>query len=112
LVKLNRQLEASSKGHPDLEVKLARVARRRARLNILVAEVEAGLGPVVAASVVTLCLRLSFSVFTNFTMVAKMFSGEHPDPFLYLFYPRSFFKGITLLGLAHAGQRLKDEVRS
>jgi len=97
--------------HLDLEARLARVAQRRARLNILMSEVEAGVGPVVAASVFTLCLRLSFSLFTNFSMVAKMFSGDQPDAFLYLFYPRSILKIVALVGLAHAGQRLKDEVR-
>jgi len=80
---------------------------------MLVSEVESGVGPVVAASVVTLCLRISFSLFTNFWMAMDMFTtGKMPSVGnLLIVYPRTIFKTIVLAALAHSGQRLKDEVR-
>jgi len=88
------------------------VAYKRAQLNNLVSEVGSGVGPVVAASVITLCLRLSFSLFTNFSMAMDMFSGRKMPTLgnILLVYPRTIFKSIVLAGLAHSGQRLKDEV--
>jgi len=76
------------------------------------AKVESGIGPMVAVSVVTLCLRLSFTLFTNFSMTVVMLTGGKLPPLtnLLLVYPRTVLKSIVLAGLAHSGQRFKNEV--
>jgi len=111
---LNYQLEQLPKRPADLEHLLARIAHKRAQLNILVSEVGSGIGPVVAASVITLCLRLSFSLFTNFSMAMEMFtSGKMLNlGDILVVYPRTILKAVVLVGLAHSGQRLNDEVHS
>ena len=108
---LHDHLESPPKRAIDLENLLARVAKRRGQLNNLVSEVNGGIGPVVAASVFTLCFRLSFSLFTNFSMAAEIFSGKMPSlATMLILYPRTFFKSIVLVCLAHSGQKLADEV--
>jgi hypothetical protein len=108
---LHDHLESPPKRAIDLENLLARVAQRRAQLNILVSEVNGGIGPVVAASVFTLCFRLSYSLFTNFSMAAEIFSGKMPSlATMLILYPRTFFKSLVLVRLGHSGQKLTDEV--
>jgi len=112
---LNNQLEQLPKRPADLEHLLARIAHKRAQLNILVAEVGSGIGPVVAASVITLCLRLSFSLFTNFSMAMEMFtSGKmlNLGDILVVYPARTILKAVVLVALAHSGQRLNDEVHT
>jgi hypothetical protein len=108
---IHEYLVSPPKRAVDLESVLALVAQKRVHLNALVSEINGGLGPVVAASVVTLCLRLSFSLFTNFSMAAAIFSGKMPSlSTILILYPRTFLKSLVLILLAHSGQNLADEV--
>lgn len=89
----------------------AHVAFKRMQINKLVAMVDEGVGPMLAATVISLSIRLAFSIFANFTVALEMFSGKIPSlANLVLIFLRSFLETVTLVSLANAGQSLKNEV--
>lgn len=94
-----------------MEYLLAWAAKKRAKLNELMADTESGLGPMVAATILTICLRLSFMAFANLSAIMKVLSGA-PTSLINVFSIslRLILKTIALLQLAHCGQQFVEEV--
>jgi hypothetical protein len=112
LQKINNELENPPKIVIELERLLAQIAKKRAKLNDLMADTESGLGPLVAATIFTLCLRLSFATFANFSVAMKVLSGSLSSfTVVILASLRMILKIVILLQLAHSGQRLVEEVK-
>jgi len=112
LQKINNELENPPKNMNEMELLLARVAKKRAKLNNLMAVTESGIGPLVAATIFTLCLCLSFTTFANFSIALKFLSGSPLSSFTVVIVSslRMVLKIILLLQLAHSGQQLVEEV--
>jgi hypothetical protein len=105
-------LEKTSKHPIEREEMLAHVALKRMQINKLMAMVDEGVGPMLAATVIALSVRLAFSIFTNLTLAQEMFSGKIPSyTTLAQVYPRTLIESVTLVCLANAGQSLKNEVK-
>jgi hypothetical protein len=112
LQKLNNELENPPKNVNEMELLLARVAKKRAKLNDLMADTESGLGPLVAATIFTICLCVSFSTFANFSLATKVLSGSFSSSAVFILSSmRMILKIVHLLQLAHSGQRLVEEVK-
>jgi hypothetical protein len=79
--------------HPiEQEEMLSRVALKRMQINKLMAMVDEGVGPMLAATVIALSVRLAFSIFTNLTMAQEMFSGKRAKPPLFQLWCRSILE--------------------
>jgi hypothetical protein len=97
----------------DLESILTAVAKERALLNEEVANVIGNIGPMVFLTVITLCIRLSFITFLNFSATFGMITRTATFSTSLLFmYARAVTKVILLVRVSNSGQRLKDEVFS
>jgi hypothetical protein len=97
----------------DLESILTAAAKERALLNEEVANVIENIGPMVFVTVITLCIRLSFIIFLNFSATFGMITGTATFSTSLLFmYARAVTKVILLVRVSNSGQRLKDEVLS
>jgi hypothetical protein len=104
-------LEKPHKRPIEREEMLARVALKRLQINKFMALVDEGVGPMVAATVIALSVRLAFSIFINLTVAQGMFLGKIPSySTLAQVYPRTLIESVTLVCLANAGQSLKNEV--
>ncbi|XP_059490059.1 uncharacterized protein LOC132205166 isoform X2 [Neocloeon triangulifer] len=109
---MNDLLECHPKRQIDLEHMLARVAKHRVQFNSLIDDVNRGLGPILATTVIVLCIRLSFGIFSNFAMSTLIINKDAVPNFtsLFLVYPRTAVKIIVLVSLAHAGERFNSEI--
>jgi hypothetical protein len=112
LQKINIELESPPKIVNELERLLAQIAKKRAKLSDLMGDTESGLGPLVAASIFTLCLRLSYATFANFSVAMKVLSGSLSSfTVVILSSLRMILKTVILLQLAHSDQLLVEEVK-
>jgi hypothetical protein len=98
--------------HPiEQEEMLSYVAQKRMKINKLMAMVDEGVGPILAATVIALCIRLAFSLFTNFSVVLDMFSGKILSfSTVAKIFLRALLECFVLVYLSNAGQSLKNEV--
>jgi hypothetical protein len=70
------------------------------------------LHPLVAATIFTLCLRLSFATFANFSVAMGVLSGSSSSLTVFILSSlRLILKLVILLQLAHCGQQLVEEVK-
>lgn len=98
--------------HPiEQEKMLSRVAQKRMQINKLMAMVDEGVGPMLAVTVIALCIRLAFSLFTNFSVALDMFSGKILSLSTAVkIFLRTLLECFVLVYLSTAGQSLKNEV--
>jgi hypothetical protein len=108
---INALLDCAPKHVFDLESILSAAAKERALLNEEVANAIGNIGPMVFVTVITLCIRLSFVIFANFSVTFGMIqrTTEFSTSLLFL-YARAATKAILLVRVCNSGQRLKDEV--
>lgn len=112
LQNINDKLENPPKGLTELEYLLSWAAKKRAELTELMADTEKGLGSMVAASIFSICLRLSYMLFANLFTAMKALSGTLSVTGVFRTSVRVILKIIILLQLAHSGQLLADEVKA
>ncbi|XP_065336794.1 uncharacterized protein LOC135937565 [Cloeon dipterum] len=110
---LNGKLEQQTlEKSMDLEFILARVAKKGVELSALIESSNRGLGPLVAITVLTLCMRLSFTTYCTYYLFSLIVSRGLEDisiGTLFSLIPRSLLKVAILVTFANAGQRLNNE---
>jgi hypothetical protein len=108
---INALLDCAPKHVFDLESILTAAAKERALLNEEIANMIGNIGPMVFVTVITLCIRLCFIIFLNFSATFGMIAGTTTFSTSLLFmYGRAVTKAIVLVRVSNSGQRLKDEV--
>jgi hypothetical protein len=108
---INALLDCAPKHVFELESILTAAAKERALMNEEVANVAGNIGPMVFLTVITLCIRLSFIIFLNFSATFGVITGTATfSTSLFLMYARAITKVILLVRVSNSGQRLKDEV--
>ena len=108
---INALLDCAPKHLFELESILTAAAKERALLNEEVANLIGKIGPMVFITAITLCIRLSFVIFGNFSATLTMY--QNPSTFtisLLFLYARAVTKVILLVRVSNSGQCLKDEV--
>ncbi|CAB3380868.1 Hypothetical predicted protein [Cloeon dipterum] len=110
---LNDKLEQQTvEKSMDLEFILARIAKKGVELSALIESSNRGIGPLVAITVLTLCMRLSFTTYCTYYLFSLIVSNgieDHSIGTLFSLIPRSLLKVAILTTFANAGERLNNE---